>query len=84
MHSVFRFSINNASGEQLSFFGLITDNSGCVWCLQVREKFAAGKLKDITLPRLKQFISSHKLGKVGGKKEVLMATVEAFLGRKEP
>lgn len=59
--------------------------TGPVLGLQVREKFSAGKLKDLTLPRLKQFISSHKLGKVGGKKEELLAIVEAFLraGKKE-
>ncbi|CAI5509964.1 unnamed protein product [Closterium sp. Naga37s-1] len=45
----------------------------------VKGKFKEGKLKDITLPRLKAFITLHKLGKVSGKKDELLLCVERFL-----
>ncbi|CAI5476657.1 unnamed protein product [Closterium sp. Yama58-4] len=45
----------------------------------VKDKFKEGKLKDITLPKLKAFITLHKLGKVSGKKDELLLCVERFL-----
>lgn len=47
----------------------------------VKKTVAEGKSKSLTLPRLKNFILSHKLGKVGGKKEELIDRVEAHLAK---
>eukprot|EP00271_Cylindrocystis_brebissonii_P017600 TRINITY_DN4635_c0_g1_i6.p2 TRINITY_DN4635_c0_g1~~TRINITY_DN4635_c0_g1_i6.p2 ORF type:complete len:140 (+),score=33.26 TRINITY_DN4635_c0_g1_i6:753-1172(+) len=44
----------------------------------VEASFKEGKLKDVTMPRLKNFIATHRLGKVSGKKGELMERVEAY------
>ena len=42
-------------------------------------KFKEGKLKDLTLPQLKAFITSRKVGKANQKKDELLAMVDAYL-----
>lgn len=45
---------------------------------KIQEKFAAGKLADLSIPQLKCFLKAHKLP-VGGKKSDLIARVEPLL-----
>ena len=42
-------------------------------------KFKEGKLKDLTLPQLKAFITSRKVGKASQRKDELLAMLDTYL-----